>query len=96
MNMGREVARQCRELGVQVNFAPVADVNINPKNPVINTRSFGESPFNVANKVVATPKGWRMVVYFLSASTFRDMGIRMWILIRRCPCCLLPVPVWTV
>ena len=89
---GREVARQCRELGVQVNFAPVADVNINPKNPVINTRSFGESPFNVANKVVATPKGWRMVVYFLSASTFRGMGIRMWILIRRCPCCLLPVP----
>ena len=38
---GREVARQCRELGVQVNFAPVADVNIKPKNPVINTRSFG-------------------------------------------------------
>ena len=53
---GREVARQCRELGVQVNFAPVADVNINPKNPVINTRSFGESPFNVANKVVAYSK----------------------------------------
>ena len=37
---GREVARQCRQIGVQVNFAPVADVNINPKNPVINTRSF--------------------------------------------------------
>ncbi|WP_294591059.1 glycoside hydrolase family 3 N-terminal domain-containing protein [uncultured Bacteroides sp.] len=54
---GREVARQCRELGVQVNFAPVADVNINPKNPVINTRSFGESPVNVANKVVAYAKG---------------------------------------
>ena len=54
---GREVARQCCELGVQVNFAPVADVNINPKNPVINTRSFGESPFNVANKVVAYSKG---------------------------------------
>ena len=40
-----------------MNFAPVADVNINPKNPVINTRSFGESPFNVANKVVAYSKG---------------------------------------
>ena len=50
---GREMARQCRELGVQVNFAPVADVNINPKNPVINTRSFGESPANVADKVIA-------------------------------------------
>lgn len=54
---GREVARQCRELGVQVNFAPVADVNINPQNPVINTRSFGESPVNVANKVIAYAKG---------------------------------------
>jgi len=54
---GREMARQCRELGVQVNFAPVADVNINPKNPVINTRSFGESPANVADKVVAYSRG---------------------------------------
>lgn len=57
MNHGREMARQCRELGVQVNFAPVADVNINPKNPVINTRSFGESPVNVADKVTAYAKG---------------------------------------
>lgn len=54
---GREMARQCRELGVQVNFAPVADVNINPQNPVINTRSFGESPVNVAGKVIAYAKG---------------------------------------
>ena len=54
---GREMARQCRELGVQVNFAPVADVNINPKNPVINTRSFGENPVNVANKVIAYARG---------------------------------------
>lgn len=54
---GREMARQCKELGVQVNFAPVADVNINPKNPVINTRSFGEDPVNVANKVIAYARG---------------------------------------
>lgn len=54
---GREMARQCRELGVQVNFAPVADVNINPENPVINTRSFGENPVNVADKVIAYAKG---------------------------------------
>ena len=54
---GLEMARQCRELGVQVNFAPVADVNINPQNPVINTRSFGEDPVNVANKVVAYATG---------------------------------------
>lgn len=54
---GREMARQCRELGIQVNFAPVADVNINPKNPVINTRSFGENPVQVADKVIAYATG---------------------------------------
>lgn len=54
---GREMARQCVQLGVQVNFAPVADVNINPKNPVINTRSFGEDPVRVADKVVAYASG---------------------------------------
>lgn len=54
---GREVARQCWHIGVQVNFAPVADVNINPKNPVINTRSFGEDPKAVAGKVIAYSTG---------------------------------------
>jgi beta-glucosidase-like glycosyl hydrolase len=54
---GREVARQCRELGVHVNFAPVADVNINPKNPVINTRSFGEDPKHVSDKVILYSSG---------------------------------------
>lgn len=54
---GSEVARQCRQIGVQVNFAPVADVNINPKNPVINTRSFGEDPIQVADKVIAYASG---------------------------------------
>ena len=54
---GREIARQCRQLGVQVNFAPVADVNTNPHNPVINTRSFGEDPVQVADKVIAYASG---------------------------------------
>ncbi len=48
--MGKEIARQLRRLGVHVNFAPVADVNNNPENPVINTRSFGEDRLNVAVK----------------------------------------------
>lgn len=50
---GKEVARECKIMGIQVNFAPVADVNTNPKNPVINSRSFGEMPIRVANKVIA-------------------------------------------
>lgn len=40
---GASVARQCKTLGISVSFAPVLDVNINPKNPVIGTRSWGES-----------------------------------------------------
>ena len=54
---GMEMGRACREMGIHVNFAPVGDVNTNPNNPVINTRSFGESPYNVADKVIAYGKG---------------------------------------
>ncbi|MCB0707730.1 MAG: serine hydrolase [Saprospiraceae bacterium] len=49
-DMGTEIARQCVRLGVHINFAPVADVNNNPANPVINYRSFGEDRINVAAK----------------------------------------------
>ncbi|MEN9443538.1 MAG: hypothetical protein RIS47_428, partial [Bacteroidota bacterium] len=55
--MGSEIARQCQLLGVQINFAPVVDVNNNPANPVINYRSFGEQPMNVAEKGFAYSKG---------------------------------------
>lgn len=54
---GREVARECREMGITVNFAPVADVDNNADNPVINVRSFGESRENVADKVIAYARG---------------------------------------
>jgi beta-glucosidase-like glycosyl hydrolase/CubicO group peptidase (beta-lactamase class C family) len=42
--MGRAIALEARSLGVHQNYSPVVDVNNNPKNPVINTRSFGEDP----------------------------------------------------
>ena len=48
--MGKEVAEQCRRIGIHVNFAPVVDVNNNPENPVINNRSFGEDRYNVSAK----------------------------------------------
>ena len=57
MLYGREVARQCREMGIHVNFAPVIDVHSNPNNPVIGTRSYGENPENVAKKGIAYAKG---------------------------------------
>lgn len=49
-SMGEEVARQCRNLGVQVNFAPVADLNSNSNNPVIGARSFGMNRERVSAK----------------------------------------------
>lgn len=55
--MGVEVAEQMKRIGIHVNFAPVADVNNNPENPVINDRSFGENPENVASKSYAYMKG---------------------------------------
>ncbi|MFT6807778.1 MAG: beta-N-acetylhexosaminidase, partial [Saprospiraceae bacterium] len=48
---------QCQASGINVNFAPVVDVNNNAANPVINVRSFGEDRFNVASKAYAYMKG---------------------------------------
>ncbi len=56
-NMGKEIARQCKRIGVHVNFAPVVDVNNNANNPVINDRSFGEDRNNVASKSYMYMKG---------------------------------------
>lgn len=50
---GYLVGQQCRRLNININMAPVVDVNNNPKNPVINYRSFGESRYNVAQKAIA-------------------------------------------
>lgn len=54
---GRAVGRQCRRLGIQVNFAPVLDVNSNPRNPVIGMRSFGQGLDNVSAKAIAYARG---------------------------------------
>ena len=56
-DMGVEIAKQCNRIGTHVNFAPVIDVNNNPKNPVIGSRSFGENRENVANKGYYYTKG---------------------------------------
>lgn len=55
--MGRDYAYQLKLLGININFAPVADINTNPANPVINFRSFGEDKYNVAEKAWMVAKG---------------------------------------
>ena len=56
-DMGKEFARQMKRIGIHINFAPDIDVNINPNNPVINDRSFGDNKFNVVRKSYFYMKG---------------------------------------
>lgn len=55
--MGKEVGRQAKSVGIHMNLAPVADVNNNPKNPIIHTRSFGDDPYRVAECASAYSRG---------------------------------------
>lgn len=55
--MGSAIATQFRRAGVNINLAPVADVDNNPENPVINFRSFGEDPDNVSRKTLMYMNG---------------------------------------
>jgi beta-N-acetylhexosaminidase len=52
-------AKEARAIGVEIDFAPVLDVNNNPENPIINTRSFGEDPALVAAMGTAAVKGYQ-------------------------------------
>jgi beta-N-acetylhexosaminidase len=71
---GRIVAQESRAIGVQWNLMPVADVNSNPVNPVINTRSFGEDPAQVAALVSAYIHGARAWGLLTAAKHFPGHG----------------------
>ncbi|RLD78079.1 MAG: hypothetical protein DRJ10_10905 [Bacteroidetes bacterium] len=71
---GTEVGRQCNRLGVHVNFAPVIDINNNPMNPVINSRSFGEGRVNVARKGLAYMYGMQKLNVIATAKHFPGHG----------------------
>ncbi|MCK5846365.1 MAG: serine hydrolase [Bacteroidales bacterium] len=72
--MGQAVAKQCKAVGVDMNFAPVVDVNNNPKNPVINSRSFGENPNQVAKKATMYMKGMQSEHLLTCAKHFPGHG----------------------
>ena len=72
--MGGEIARQCKRLGIHLNFAPVVDINSNPNNPVIGYRSFGELRENVALKSSAYMKGMQNNQLLACAKHFPGHG----------------------
>ena len=72
--MGTEIARQLERIGVHINFAPVADINNNPLNPVINARSFGEEKQLVAEKSYWYMKGMQDAGIIAVAKHFPGHG----------------------
>jgi beta-N-acetylhexosaminidase len=73
-DMGREIGRQCRRLGVHLNFAPVLDINSNPRNPIIGSRAFGETRENVTAKSLAYARGLREAGVLACAKHFPGHG----------------------
>lgn len=68
------MGQECRELGIHINFAPVADVNSNPNNPVIGFRAYGENPKDVASHVEAAVKGMEKQSVLTSIKHFPGHG----------------------
>jgi beta-N-acetylhexosaminidase len=71
---GRLVAREAKALGINHILAPVADVNVDPENPVINARSFGEDPHEVAKFVTAFIRGVQSENVLATAKHFPGHG----------------------
>jgi beta-glucosidase-like glycosyl hydrolase len=71
---GRLVGEQCKRVGIQVNYAPVVDVNNNPNNPVINDRSFGEDKYKVALFATQYMKGMQDIGVMACAKHFPGHG----------------------
>lgn len=83
--MGRQIAEQCRRLGINVDFAPDIDVNNEPHNPVIGMRSFGEDPFNVAVRGTQYALALQNNNVLPSMKHFPDMATQRLTRTRPCP-----------
>lgn len=72
--LGRQIAKDCRRLGVHMNFAPVVDINNNPDNPVIGSRSFGEDAGIVSRRSILFMKGLQSGGILTTAKHFPGHG----------------------
>ena len=72
--VGKRIGAHAKRLGVHINFAPVTDINTNPNNPIIGSRSFGEDKINVTLKSLAYLKGMQSEGIMGSAKHFPGHG----------------------
>ena len=73
-NVGKRIGVHAKRIGVHINFAPVTDINTNPNNPIIGSRSFGEDKINVTKKSLSYLKGMQSVGIMGSAKHFPGHG----------------------
>ncbi len=72
--VGAAIAKQCKRMGIHINFAPDIDINNNPKNPIIGFRSFGDNKYKVAQLGAAYSKGMMMEGVLSCAKHFPGHG----------------------
>lgn len=72
--VGKRIGEHTKRLGMHINFAPVVDINTNPKNPIIGNRSFGEDKNNVTEKAMAFMKGMQSAGVMANAKHFPGHG----------------------
>lgn len=72
--LGKVIGKECKRLGIHINFAPVVDINSNPQNPVINSRSFGENKFEVSKRSSLIMAGMQLQGIFACAKHFPGHG----------------------
>ena len=71
---GVQIGEHCKRIGVHFNFAPVVDINTNPKNPIIGNRSFGEDKEEVTKRALAFMEGMQSVGVLANAKHFPGHG----------------------
>jgi beta-glucosidase-like glycosyl hydrolase/CubicO group peptidase (beta-lactamase class C family) len=72
--VGENMAKESKRMGIHFNFAPVLDINTNPKNPIIGNRSFGENKVKVTDRAIALMTGFQNQGVFSTGKHFPGHG----------------------